>query len=91
MAEDPGREILARVLEAWFAVFGKVPAMVPNAVRRSMLCDHDHSGLREVLHDIAGVRGEVNRRKLGWRLRRHAGRIVNAKRMARATKGSAER
>jgi hypothetical protein len=92
MAEDPDRETLARLVDAWFAVFGKTPAMVREAVRRSTLFDDDHSELREVLHDIAGERGEINRRKLGWWLRRHAGRIVNARRIVRATaKGSAER
>jgi hypothetical protein len=50
------------------------------------------SELREVLHDIAAERGEINRRKLGWWIRRHAGRIVDGLRIVRATgNGSAER
>jgi len=43
--------------------------------------------LREVLHDIAEEKGEVNRRKLGWWIRRHAGRIVGGLRFVR-TKGN---
>lgn len=71
MTEDPDRETLARLLAAWQAVFGNTPAMVRDAVRRT-----DEQELREVLHDIAGERGEINRRKLGWWIKRHAGRIV---------------
>ena len=54
---------------------------------------HDqNSELREVLRYIADERGEINRRKLGWWIRRHAGRIVDGLRIVRATgNGSAER
>lgn len=45
-----------------------------------------------MLRDIADERGEINRRKLGWWIRRHAGRIVDGMRIVRATgNGSAER
>ncbi|MGH8573031.1 MAG: hypothetical protein ACREX8_10725, partial [Gammaproteobacteria bacterium] len=79
MAEDPHRETLARLLGAWLAVFGKTPAMVRAAVRQ------EHTDLREVLLDIAGEHGEVNRWKLGRWIRRHAGRIVDGKRFVRAS------
>ena len=44
--------------------------------------------LREILHDIASERGEINRRKLGWWFKRHAGRIVNGLRLIRCSGNS---
>ena len=83
---------MAHLLDAWLGVFGKTPAMVRDAVREMSAFQDEHAELREVLHDIAGERGEVNRRKLGWWIRRHAGRIVAGKRIVRAASGgSAER
>ena len=38
-----------------------------------------------MLHDIADERGEINRRKRGWWIRRHAGRIVDGQRFVRAS------
>ncbi|MDI6746342.1 MAG: hypothetical protein QMD17_04280 [Rhodocyclaceae bacterium] len=92
MAEDPDRETLARLLNAWFAGFGKTPAMVRDAVKQAHALYDEHAELREVLRDIADERGAINRRKLGWWIRRHAGRIVDGMRIVRATgNGSAER
>ena len=85
MAEDPDRETLARLLTAWHAVFGKTPAMVRDAVRQANATFDDTNELREVLRDIADERGEINRRKLGWWIRRHAGRIVDGLRFVRAS------
>jgi hypothetical protein len=84
MAEDPDRETLDRLLTGWQLAFGKTPAMVRDAVRVSAFGD-DHADLREVLHDIADERGEINRRRLGWWIKRHAGRIVNGRRFVRAS------
>jgi hypothetical protein len=85
MAEDPDRETLSRLLTAWHAVFGKTPAMVRDAVRQANASFDEHNELREVLRDIADERGEINRRKLGWWIRRHAGRIVDGLRFVRAS------
>jgi hypothetical protein len=91
MAEDPDRESLHRLLLAWELVFGNTPAMVRDAVRQSSLAINDHAELDEILHDIAGERGEINRRKLGWWIRRHSGRIVDNRRFRRGGgNGSAE-
>ena len=87
IADDPDRETLSRLLEAWFSVFGKTSAMVRDAVRYA----DNNVELREVLDDIASERGEINRRKLGWWIRRHAGRIVDGKKIVRGSgNGSAE-
>lgn len=85
MAEDPDRETLSRLLVAWHAVFGKTPAMVREAVNRTSTFHDENAELREVLRDIADERGEINRRKLGWWIRRHAGRIVDGMRIVRAS------
>lgn len=84
MAEDPDRETLARLLIAWHSVFGKTPAMVREAVKQASLPHENNVELKEVLHDIADEHGEINRRKLGWWIKRHAGRIVDGLRFGRA-------
>jgi len=85
MAEDPDRETLGRLLTAWQSAFGKTPAMVRDAVKQAHALYDKHVELREVLHDIADERGEINRRKFGWWIRRHAGRIVDGLRFVRAS------
>jgi hypothetical protein len=85
MAEDPDRETLARLLGAWQSVLGKTPAMVRDAVKQASAFSDEHVELREVLHDIADERGEINRRRLGWWIKRHAGRIVEGRRFVRAS------
>lgn len=85
MAEDPDRETLGRLLTSWFAIFGKTPAMVRDAVKQAITFNDENAELREVLRDIADERGEINRRKLGWWIRRHAGRIVDGRRFVRAS------
>ena len=86
LAEDPDRETLARLLEAWYTEFGKTPTMIReamNAINQLRDCE-----LREVLQDIASERGEINRRKLGWWFKRHAGRVVNGLRLVRCSGNS---
>jgi hypothetical protein len=85
MAEDPDRETLGRLLTAWQLLFGKTPAMVRDAVKQASVFHDEHVELREVLRDIADERGEINRRKLGWWIRRHVGRIVDGRRFVRAS------
>jgi hypothetical protein len=85
MAEDPDRETLRRLLKTWQAAFGKTPAMVREAVKHSAVSPKGHEELGEVLRDIAEERGEINRRKLGWWIKRHAGRIVDGRRFVRSS------
>jgi len=85
MAEDPDRETLGRLLTAWQSAFGKSAAMVRDAVNLADRYRDQRTELREVLHDIADERGELNRRKLGWWIKRHAGRIVDGRRFVRAS------
>lgn len=85
MAADPDRETLGRLLTAWHTVFGHAPTMIRDALKWSAPFSEEHVELREVLQDIAGERGEVNRRKLGWWIKRRAGRIVDGRRFVRAS------
>ncbi len=84
MADDPDRDTLARLLEAWQSVFGNTPAMVRDAVKRLSACRDADADLREVLHDIAGEGGAINHRKLGRWIKRQEGRIVDGRRYVRA-------
>lgn len=85
VAEDPDRETLGRLLTAWQSVFGKTPAMVRDAAKKAGTFEDADGELREVLHEIADERGELNRRRLGWWIRRHAGRIVDGVRFVRSS------
>lgn len=84
IAEDPDRDTLGRLLDAWQAVFGRRSAMVREAVKQSSLSTNESVELREVMHDIADDRGDVNRRKLGRWINRHEGQIVDGRRFVRA-------
>lgn len=88
LAEDPDRETLARLLTAWQSAFGKTPAMVRDAVHKAYNSLVDNNELKEVLHDIADERGDINRRKLGWWIKRHAGQVVNGLRFVRCSGNS---
>lgn len=83
LAEDPDRETLGRLLHAWSANFGSAGAMVRKAVQCAAGNTETEQELREVLRDIADERGEINRRRVGWWLKRNAGRIVDGMRFAR--------
>ena len=77
MAEDPDRELLDRLLAVWHRHFPTTAAMV----RSLMIRVPNDKDLEEVLRDIAEERGEINRRRLGWWLKRHEGRVVNGLRL----------
>ena len=83
--EDPDRETLGRLLRAWQSVFGRVPAMVRDLLKQVAAIQGENQELAEVLRDIADERGEINRRKLGWWIKRHADRIVDGLRFVRAS------
>ena len=71
MLQDPDRETLGLLLRAWNDCFGDRPKMLREAITNAS------NELKEVLSDIAGERGEINRKKLGRWIARHAGRLVD--------------
>ena len=82
MCDDPSRELVGDFLQAWHTRFGKTPALVKDAIHasqlRSMNGVHQHEALLETMTDIAGERdGSINRKRLGWWIKRHAGQVVN--------------
>ena len=79
MAQDPDREALGQLLQAWQAAFGDRPVMIREAVNSS------DGELREAIMDIASERGEVNRKRLGKWISRHANRIVDGLRFEKDT------
>jgi hypothetical protein len=80
MARDPDREMLGRLLAQWEVAFGHSPTMVREALRLAPVRNPE---LIDIIRDIAEERGEINRRKLGWWIKRHEGRIVDGRRFAR--------
>jgi len=92
MSEDPDRELLGRFLVVWYEHFGTTPTMVRELVNKAGWVHESSADLWETLQEIAGERGEVNRRKLGWWIKRHEGQVVAGKRVRRTNGGgSAEK
>jgi hypothetical protein len=80
--EDPDRDQLRRLLTAWQEMFGNAPTRVRDAVNKSEE-QNGYPELKEILHDIADERGEVNRHRLGRWIKRHEGQIVDRLRFMR--------
>jgi len=90
MNEDPDRELLGEFLQAWQAKFGKTPVLVKDVVAaahsRGINHNHLNEELLESISDIAGERdGSINRRRLGWWIKRHAGQVVKGLRLVKDT------
>ena len=95
MAEDPDREILGRMLLAWRAAFGSSPTAVRDALKyidNFSASGANRAELTELFRDVAELKGEVNRNRLGRWVARHQGRIVNGLKFVRDTPaGGSER
>jgi len=95
MAEDPDRETLGRMLVAWKAAFGSSPTAVRDALKHIDYFgtgDTSRTELAELFRDVAELKGEVNRNRLGRWIARHQGRIVNGLKFMRDTPaGGSER
>lgn len=82
MNDDPDRELLGEFLRLWLDRFGHAPTSVKDA---STLF-HAGDELREIIGDIAGERdGSINRKRLGWWIKRHARQVVNGLRFVQDT------
>jgi RepB DNA-primase from phage plasmid len=85
MAADPDRETLGRLMERWHKYQGSKPTMVRDLVK---LASQNGKGeqleLHDLLLDIANDRGEVDRRRLGWWIKKHANRPVDGLKIERA-------
>lgn len=85
MAADPDRETLGCLMALWHKFQGSKPTMVRDLVK---LANKHEKGERLDLHDllldIASDRGEIDRRRLGWWIKKHANRPVNGLKIERA-------
>lgn len=82
---DPDAQRLSALLCAWGDEFPS-GATVSQAIRRARgdgKNDMGNSELFSVLNEVAGERGVINPRLLGWWIRRHDARIVDGRRFVR--------
>jgi hypothetical protein len=78
MAHDPDREYLGAFLVLWLEKYGTYSTSVKTLVGDLAF----NPDLCEIVEDIAKERdGTISRRKLGWWLKKHAGRVVNGLRL----------
>lgn len=72
---DPDADALEGLLTEWHAEFRSVPTTVRKAVE---VAEYRNGALLEAMREFpVEERGEINRSKLGWLLRKHADRVVN--------------
>jgi hypothetical protein len=84
LEEDPGKDVLGRVLVAWLSEFGSVPKMIRDVCQRTDSSQYNHNReLREVLMEVCEEQKDINRRKLGTWISRNEGRIVGGLRFQR--------
>ncbi|HET9534370.1 MAG TPA: hypothetical protein VFP43_03365 [Mesorhizobium sp.] len=70
---DPDGEALSGLMQEWHAVFGETPTTVRKAVEAAKY----HPNLLDAMREFpVEERGEINRSKLGWLLKKNANRIV---------------
>lgn len=75
VTHDPDGDALGGLMREWFAAFGSRPTTVRKAVERA---HHHHPTLLDAMREFpVEERGEINRSKLGWLLRKNANRIVD--------------
>jgi hypothetical protein len=71
---DPDADALSGLMTEWHSAFGSSPTTVRKAVEASKF---DHPYLLDAMREFpVEERGEINRSKLGWLLKKNANRIV---------------
>ncbi|MEH6739866.1 MAG: DNA-primase RepB domain-containing protein [Sulfitobacter sp.] len=71
---DPDGDALSVLMSAWHAAFGSSPTTVRKAVDAAL---DNHPNLLDAMREFpVEERGEINRSKLGWLLKKNANRIV---------------
>lgn len=91
MNTAPDREVLGRLLFLWHRRYGDRPTGLREVLNWCLRAHDDGASghAKELVQEIAGERGEINNRRFGHWLKRHAGRIVDGLRFERtdAVKG----
>lgn len=81
MLDDPDREQLGHMLHCWHDRFKNEAVMIRDALKR---ISFDEEAFLDVIKDIAGEKdGSINKNRLGWWLKRHAGRVVDGLRFVK--------
>jgi hypothetical protein len=88
MNEDPDRELLGDFLIAWFSRFHNSPTLVKHVIEAAKPVYSGFGGssnlneaLQDAITEIAAERdGTINRKRLGWWIKRNAGRVVHGMR-----------
>jgi hypothetical protein len=71
---DPDTDALSGLMTEWYASFGSTPTTVRKAVETAI---HHQPCLLDAMREFpVEERGEINRSKLGWLLKKNANRIV---------------
>ena len=71
---DPDGDALSGLMAEWHAAFGSSPTTVRKAVDVAL---YNHPNLLDAMRKFpVEERGEINRSKLGWLLKKNANRIV---------------
>lgn len=81
MEDDPDAAQLQALVSAWWERFERTPQNVNEVIKAAK----DDDALEEALDSIAGGRGGVDARRLGYWLRSHAGRIVGGRKIIKYT------
>jgi len=71
---DPDSDALGTLLVEWHKVFGSTPTTVRKLIAQTSYSNED---LEDAISEFLVLeRGEVNRSKMGWILKKNANRIV---------------
>jgi hypothetical protein len=71
---DPDGDALSGLMKEWHAAFGSTPTTIRKAVEKAY---RDRPNLLDAMRELpVEERGEINRSKLGWLLKKNANRIV---------------
>jgi hypothetical protein len=82
VTQDPDRDNLKGLMSAWYRVFRSTPTTVRKAVE---MAEHGHPDLNDALREFPiEERGDINKSKLGWILKKNANRIVGGFEFQRA-------
>ncbi len=83
VCHDPDTDALGTLMTEWRAAFGSVAMTVRKVVDTAV---YHRGGLLDAIREFpVEDRGEINRSKLGWLLRKNANRIVNGFEFQQAT------
>lgn len=79
---DDDRALLGFVLEVWSEAFGDEPMTLREVLQAMQAGGDRYRDLRALFEEVAGERGDVNIRRLGYWFREQAGRVVGGRRLA---------